>query len=328
MSVNSADRRWNGDPQKLLDCVVVGGGPAGLTAAIYLSRFLRSCVVIDCGAGRARSIPRSHNLPGFPDGLSGIELLARLEIQLHEYGSAVQNAEVDGITLSGSGFLVSCAGDVFRSRSVILATGVLNHKPDIPETMHALGVSQGLIRYCPICDGYEARLTPIAVLGADRHGAAEALFLRRYGAAVTLLAQRSLDLTTSDLQRLAKAGIDVVADPIDSLRLADDAVEVSWRGLPERSFGTLYPALGSTARNHLAAGLGADMSDQGCLLTDEHQQTSIPGFYAIGDVVEGLDQICVATGHAAIAATAIHNDLLERDFQASVGTPPGSDSQR
>lgn len=323
MSLHPADRCWDGDPQKMLDCVVIGGGPAGLTAAIYLSRFLRSCVVIDGGAGRAASIPRSHNLPGFPDGLSGIELLARLETQLHEHGSAVRRAEVDGISLSEPGFLISCAGDVFRSRSVVLATGVVNHKPNIPETMHTLGVSQGLIRYCPVCDGYEARLTPIAVLGADRHGAAEALFLRRYGAAVTLLAQRSLDLTTRDLERLERAGIDVVAEPIDDLRLADDAVEVSWRGLPRRSFGTLYPALGSTARTQLAAGLGANLSDQGCLLTDDHQQTSIPGFYAIGDVVEGLDQICVATGHAAIAATAIHNDLLERDYQASVDASTG-----
>ncbi len=321
MSVQSTDRRWDGHPQKMLDCAVIGGGPAGLTTAIYLSRFLRSCVVIDAGAGRAASIPRSHNLPGFPDGLSGIELLARLETQLREYGSAVRKAEVDEITSSGPGFLISCAGDVLRSRSVILATGVVNHKPDISETMHALGVSQGLIRYCPICDGYEARLTPIAVLGADRHGAAEALFLRQYGAAVTLLAQRSLDLATSDLERLEKAGIEVVAEPIAGLRLADGTIEASWHGLPGRSFGTLYPALGSTARTHLAAALGANMSDQGCLLTDGHQQTSISGLYAIGDVVEGLDQICVATGHAAIAATAIHNDLLERDYQTSADAP-------
>ena len=323
MSLHPADRRWDGDPQKMLDCVVIGGGPAGLTAAIYLSRFLRSCVVIDGGGGRAASIPRSHNLPGFPDGLSGIELLARLETQLHEYGSAVRRAEVDKISLSEPGFLISCADDVFRSRSIILATGVVNHKPNIPETMHALGVSQGLIRYCPVCDGYEARLKPIAVLGADRHGAAEALFLRRYGAAVTLLAQRSLDLTTSDLERLERAGVDVVAEPIDDLRLANDSIEVSWRGLPGRSFGTLYPALGSTPRTQLAAGLGANLSNQGCLLTDDHQRTSIPGFYAIGDVVEGLDQICVATGHAAIAATAIHNDLLERDYQTSVEAHTG-----
>lgn len=316
MPGHTADRRWDGDPQQTLDCVVVGGGPAGLTAAIYLSRFLRSCVVIDAGSGRAASIPRSHNLPGYPDGLSGIELLSRLEAQLHHYRGIVRRFEVDAIALSEAGFVVSYGAEVLRSRAVIFATGVVNHRPDMPEAMHAIAVTRGLIRYCPICDGYEARQTPVAVLGADHHGAAEALFLRNYGAEVTLLAQRSLDLTTSDLERLVQAGVNVVHDPIDGLRIADDAIEVSWRDARKERFGTLYPALGSTPRTRMATALGASTSAQDCLLTDEHQQTSIPGLYAIGDVVEGLDQICVATGQAATAATAIHNELLEHDYRA------------
>lgn len=311
MSEKSADVGRSNDRDQALDCIVIGAGPAGLTAAIYLQRFLRRCLVFDAGSGRAASIPRSHNLPGFPSGLSGVELLARLEIQLQEFGGHVMRAEIDGIALSNDHFAVLGEGTSYRSRSVVLATGVVNDKPDMPEAIHAIGVSQGLIRYCPVCDGYEARRSSIAVLGADQHGAAEALFLRSYGAAVTLLVQRSLDLPAGDLQALASAGVDVIEEPIEQFQLAASAVEVSWRSGRRQSFGTLYPALGSTSRTKLAVQLGAKLSDQGSVVTDKHQRTSISGFYAIGDVVEGLDQICVATGQAAIAATAIHNDLLE-----------------
>lgn len=313
MSIKSADRRREGDPDEAFDCIVIGGGPAGLTAAIYLQRFLRRCLVIDAGSGRAASIPRSHNLPGFPGGLSGTELLARLQTQLHEFGGVIEQAEVESIGLLDNDFEVCSGSDVFRSKSVILATGVINHKPDMSEVMHTIGVSRGIIRYCPICDGYEARQSSIAVLGADEHGAAEALFLRAYGASVTLLTQRTLDLTTETLANLTKAGIAVVEEPVEHLQIAATAVEGSWSGGRNRTFGTLYPALGSTPRTKLAVQLGAELSDEGSLLTDQHQQTSIRGLYAIGDVVEGLDQICVAEGQAAIAATAIHNELLERD---------------
>lgn len=312
MSEKSADVRRGDDRDNILECIVIGAGPAGLTAGIYLQRFLRRCLVFDAGSGRAATIPRSHNLPGFPGGLSGVELLARLETQLQEFGGHVIRAEVDSIALSDERFAVFCEGVAYRSRSVVLATGVVNHKPNMPEAMHVIGVSQGLIRYCPVSDGYEARRSSIAVLGADEHGAAEALFLRSYGAAVTLLVQHSLDLPADDLQALARAGIDVVEEPIEHFQLAATAIEVSWRSGRRQSFGTLYPALGSTSRTKLAVQLGAKLSDQGSLVTDKHQRTSIPGFYAIGDVVEGLGQICVATGQAAIAATAIHNDLLER----------------
>lgn len=313
MSIESADRRRDGDPDEAFDCIVIGGGPAGLTAAIYLQRFLRRCLVIDAGSGRAASIPRSHNLPGFPGGLSGTELLARLQTQLHEYGGVIEQAEVKSIGLLDKDFEVCSGSDVFWSRSVILATGVVNHKPDMSEAMHASGVSRGLIRYCPICDGYEARQLSIAVLGADRHGAAEALFLRAYGAPITLLAQHSLELNDADLRDLAQAGIDVVEEAVENFHLTASAVEVSWASGRRQSFGTLYPALGSTARTKLAVQLGAKLNDQRSLITDQHQRTSIRGLYAIGDVVEGLDQICVAEGQAAIAATAIHNELIELD---------------
>ena len=193
---------WTGDPEEVIDCLIVGGGPAGLTTAIYLSRFLRSCVVFDTAAGRAASIPRSHNLPGFPGGISGVTFLARLQAQLHEYDGTIQSGEIDAIVASGDHFSASCGLNVMYARTVVLATGVVNRRPEMPDAMHDIGVARGLIRYCPICDGYEARRMNVAVLGCDGHGAEEAEFLRAYGAKVTLLAERSLDLAPTEFARL------------------------------------------------------------------------------------------------------------------------------
>lgn len=304
---------WSGAPDQLLDCVIVGGGPGGLTAAVYLTRFLRNCVVIDAGSGRAASIPVSHNLPGFPEGISGADLLARLGAQLSRYGGLVTHGEVDAIIPSNGNFLVSYGLERLRSRSIILATGVVNHRPALSDAMHNVGVRRGLIRYCPICDGYEARHGSIAVLGADRHGAEEALFLSGYGAMVTLLAQQGLDLPADAMAALHGAGVQVISTPVAYLDVTGSQVQVLLRDEQRLSFDTLYPALGSSARSSLATSIGAKASASGCLVTDAHQRTTVKGLYAVGDVVDGLDQISVAAGHAATAATAIHNYLRELD---------------
>jgi len=311
MRLRLTDQGWTGDPEEVIDCLIVGGGPAGLMTAIYLSRFLRSCVVYDAAAGRVASIPHSRNLPGFPGGISGVAFLARLQAQLREYGGTVQSGEIDAIVALGDHFSATCELNILRARTVVLATGVLNRRPEMPDAMHDIGVARGLLRYCPICDGYEARRMNVAVLGGSGHGAEEAEFLRAYGAKVTLLAERSLDLGPTELAKLNQQGIDVAPSPVEQLRLGD-CVEVRLANGLELQFDTLYPALGSSPRR-LATLLGAKLSKLGCVLTDAHQQTSVDGVYAVGDVVEGLDQISVAAGQAAIAATAIHNLLRDRD---------------
>lgn len=299
--------------RETLDCIIIGGGPAGLTAAIYLGRFLRSCVVIDAGAGRARSIPRSHNFPGFPDGIGGADLLSRMTLQAKAYGAAIENAQADHLTITNGGFSVAAGTKSWNGRTVILATGVLNHPPAMPQATHDAALTRGLIRYCPVCDGFEAKGDNIAVLGCDDHGAAEAEFLRPYGARTTLLAQRSAELPWTDETRLLDLGIEIIKEPARRIHVDGNQIVVELidgRSLP---FDTLYPALGSSPHTQLVANIGVRLSASGCVLTDAHQQTSALGLFAAGDVVEGLDQIAVATGQAACAATAIHNLLRKRD---------------
>jgi thioredoxin reductase (NADPH) len=133
------------------DCVVVGAGPAGLTAAIYLGRFRRDVAVIDAGASRAARIPLSRNHPGFPEGVRGRTLLARMRRQAERYGASISAGRVEGLRRTEQGFRLTSEAGEMAVRAVLLATGVADVEPTIPGVDEA--VAQGLIRICPICDG-------------------------------------------------------------------------------------------------------------------------------------------------------------------------------
>ncbi|QKS02388.1 NAD(P)/FAD-dependent oxidoreductase (plasmid) [Sphingomonas sp. CL5.1] len=293
----------------MYDCVIIGGGPAGLTAATYLARFLRSTLVIDAGDGRATRIPTTHNLLGFPDGISGEDLLVRMHRHAAQYGAELVTGVVDRIDRVGTGFVVHTNAKTFSARTILLAQGVTNHRPRMAQETHDRGVAQGLIRYCPICDGYEVRGKRVAVLGCSDHGAAEALFVRRYSDTVTLLAQDSSQLSVSETANLARGGIAVKRAPVRDLSIDGEILLANLTDGQLLHFDTLYVALGTSPRSELARTAGAELSPTGCVVVDEHQQTTVAGLFAAGDMVEGLDQIAVAAGQAAKAATAIHNLL-------------------
>ena len=293
-----------------IDCLILGGGPAGLTAAIYLARFLRSVTVVDAGGSRARWIPTSHNHAGFPDGITGPELLHRMAEQAERYGAVIHRGKVDRIAPTDGGFAIT-AGDLrLASRAVLIATGTTNHRPPgIDEATHDAAVAAGLLRYCPVCDGFEARGRRIAVLGSDKHGATEAQFLRHYSAAVTLLSVRSADLDAAERKALADAGIAVFEAAVTRLDFSGGGVSVGLADGQLLSFDTMYAALGSRANSRLAEELGLSLINEACIPPGDHMTTSLEGVWAAGDIVAGLDQISVAMGHAAVAATAIHNWL-------------------
>ena len=294
------------------DCIIVGAGPAGLTAAIYLARFHLSIRLFDCGTSRASWIPTSHNHAGFPDGINGDELLGRMRDQAAKYGALREPKRVTGLTKTGELFEVHCDDQTYRGRTVLLATGVVNNQPDgMDEALHAEALSRGLLRYCPICDGYEVTDKRVGVIGTGDHGTAEAQFLRGYTADITLISPHGdHDLDEKCSRALDDAGIARVAGPcgnfaIEQGKLAVDTAE------GRLAFDSIYPALGSKIRSGLAVDCGADVSDEGCILVGDHLETSVPGLFAAGDVVVGLDQISHAMGQAGVAATTIRNHLAE-----------------
>jgi thioredoxin reductase (NADPH) len=299
------------------DAAIIGGGPAGLTAAVYLGRFLRSVVVFDSGHGRAKLIPRTNNCPGFPDGISGGDLLARLRGQAEAYSANVVEGSVQGVEYNGTFTLMTTSG-VLQASHVILATGIVDKAPEISFLPEA--IADGIVRLCPVCDAYEVRRQRIGIIGPEELALKEALFLRDYSSHVAMLCNSPEDASDVMRRKAAAAGIEVW-DNVDNLIPRHTGFDVVMAdGSPPRQIDVVYPAMGCEVRSELAVALGADCDDEGYVLVDPHLETSVPGLYAIGDVAKALNQIAVGFGHAALAATHIHNALRERERPEDTGS--------
>ena len=298
---------------KPLDCLVIGGGPAGLTAAIYLSRYHLDIMVVDGGNSRAAWIPTSHNHAGYPQGIAGKELLRLMREQAQLYGTKIENGQVTRIERDEESglFCAEWGAGSFQARTVLLATGVANRRPSIDPVLHDDAMARGLIRYCPICDGYEVTDQRVAVVGTGERGWGEARFLRSYTADITLIApdgQHELD--AEQRAGLEEIGVVLIDGPIKTIEPGEDEIAVTAAG-GRGDYDTLYPALGSDTHVQLAEMLGARLSEDCCIGVDAHQRTSVAGLYAAGDVVHGLDQISHAMGEGGVASTTIRNDLAK-----------------
>jgi len=212
----------------MLDCLVIGGGPAGLLAAIYLGRYRRSVQVIDAGESRAALIPESHNYPGF-FGIAGPELLRRLKAQANQYGAELVSDRVTSLRKKGNSFVAACSGRDVNARFILLATGLVDHCPPIEG--RPADCSSEAVRFCPICDGYEAIDRRVGVLGDLKAGGKKALFLRTYTKDVFLfLTDESENVDWQE--KLNKGNVRIVGD-VQHIRQVN------------RSFGS-----GDSARGH------------------------------------------------------------------------------
>jgi thioredoxin reductase (NADPH) len=292
----------------VIDCLIIGGGPAGLTAATYLARFRRRVLLVDAGKSRAAQIPQSHNHPGFI-GISGPELLEALRRQAGRYGVTIVSGEVTSLHKSEDVFAAQIDGTAVAAARVLLATGIKDTGPDLPGLDHA--VARAAVRYCPVCDGFEATDANVAVYGALKQAASKALFLRTYTRHVTIL---PIDTEGHGCGDLESAGIAVAPSPPEHLWETASGIGVQLQSGERLEFQALYPALGCEVHSGLAQSLGADCNEIGCVKVDDKQLSSVAGLYAAGDVVSDLHQLSVAEGHAAIASTAIHNSL-PRNFR-------------
>jgi thioredoxin reductase (NADPH) len=294
--------------REIFDCLIIGAGPAGLTAAVYLARYRRNIVIVDDGRSRAELIPESHNYPGF-QGISGAELLKALRSQAAQYGVQIRRQTVTALANGSHPGLAAALqdGETMVARHVLLATGIVDESPSLPGLRQV--IYEGSIRFCPICDAYEAMDKRIGVLGPADTAYRKALFLRTYSNNVVLLPISDAKTLDESIRRqLSEAGIRVSETVVDVER-SGEFIEATMATGRRCKFDVLYPALGCSVRSQLAAGLGARQNEEGALFVDSNQQTSVSNLYAAGDVVSDLHQLAVATGHAAIAATSIHNSL-------------------
>ena len=307
----------NSSGRAVAEIAIVGAGPAGLSAALYAARFCRRTLVLHDDAPRAARIPCTHNVPGYEDGVAGADLVARMARHASKFGACLERGNIKAIARHESEFELSAAdGRRWFARSVILATGLELNQIPIDRQLHEVALKNGVLRYCPVCDGYEYRNRRIAVVGCDVSGAAEALFLRRYSSDVTLLPWQSAELTKEEREDLAREGVSTIADPGTRYEPTETKMRLYVRGRADAlAFDIVIPALGSRPRNALAAALGLQVNEAGKVPADSPLGTSVAGLYCVGDLVEGLDQISTAMGEGAVAATRAHAWLREQDRQ-------------
>lgn len=296
-----------------IDCLIVGGGPAGLTAAIYLNRFGRRVVLADDGRSRAEMIPVVRNLPGFPQGIPGAELLERMREQAAACGTELRQGRVETVAAGDDGLIATLDGQRIRPRRILLATGVVNHRPRMEDGLHEAAVARGQLRYCPICDGHEQRGKRIGILGADEHALAEARFIGAFSPHRWLVTQDAEGVPAAQAAAAEDTGIVAIRSPIAEIDLGGEGVRLVFADAPDLHLDTLYIALGSHPRCRLARELGVTLQEDGLVPGHTDGGTSDPRVYVAGDIMSGLDQISFAIGIAARAAVHIHNGLTAED---------------
>ena len=297
------------DRTPVLDCLIIGAGPGGLTAAIYLRRFHRDIMIIDKGESRLSLIPVSHNYPGFAEGVHGATLLKTLKTQLDKLDCSVSVGEVISVARDGRGFIADWDGGRVQARKVIMATGIVDI--GLPtENWHA-AIRNGAVRLCPICDGYDVTDRNIGVVCGQENRVQHARFMRTFSADITLMLPADAPpLAQDEREALEEAGVNWLESPALDVTTVDARTPlVHTADGAQHAFDVLYPMMGERARSSLAVQLGARVGDCGDLVVDRYQRTSVDGLYAVGDVVVGVNQISVSTGQAAVAATDVHNAL-------------------
>ncbi|WP_251044149.1 MULTISPECIES: NAD(P)/FAD-dependent oxidoreductase [unclassified Lysobacter] len=244
-------------------------------------------------------------MPRVPDGVSGPELLRRMKTHAIDAGVAFEQAMVDAVTRTDEGFLVVAGERSWNARAVVLATGVSDVLPDVDWAEQAIAC--GALRLCSVCDAYEATDLRIGVYGPREAVASHARFLRSYSAHLALL---PTDEPFEDDFALAP-GDDTVRVFPPGGELSFDGTYCRYRAADgaEAVLDTVYPFLGNQTAHPLVVSAGAWPEEPGETVVDENQMTRVPGLYAIGDMVSGLNQILVAVGQAAVAATHLHNQL-------------------
>ena len=299
----------------MYDAVIVGAGPAGLSAALILGRCRRR--VLLCDTGRPRNAA-SHAMHGYltRDGVAPSDFLSLGRRDLEQYPTVElrQVAVIDAECTSDGRFgIVFESGERVRARTLLLATGVVDSIPDLPGFRELFGRS---VFHCPYCDGWEVRDQPIAIYGQGDRGVGLALELTVWSRDLVLCTDGSADLPDADRERLARNGIVVREDRGAELEHVDGVLtHIVFEGASRLARRALFFNTGQTQRSNLAIKLGCEFSDKGTVRTGKYETTHLPGLYVAGDASRDVQWVVVAAAEGAEAAFAINTALLKEDLR-------------
>ena len=299
------------------DVAVVGGGAAGLSAALVLGRARRRVVVIDAGA--PRNAPAAH-MQGFlsRDGMPPADLLDLAREEVRSYGAEIIEAEV--VQIEPGFTLVLAGGGSVTARRLLLATGGVDQLPDIPGARERWGRD---FLHCPYCHGWEVRDEPIGVLGTDAGSIDHAQLLRQWSEDIVFFSH-SHSLTAEERAALDARGIAVIEGTITALSVVDDrlhAVELSDGRVVPRTAVFMRPSLRPHAEGLIEA-LGCEVGEDGFVQVDATGQTSVAGVWVAGNASNPRAQVITAAGEGSAAAIAINADLVQEDIQAALHPSP------
>lgn len=297
-------------PETIYDVIIIGGGPAGLTAGLYTSRARLKTLLIErmIMGGQVMTTTKVENYPGFPGGIDGPDLMLKFQEHCQEFGLEVTTGEAEGLVDNGELKTLTVDGKELQARSIIITTGAEPSKLGVEgeEPFVGRGVS-----YCATCDGAFFRDVEVAIIGGGDTAAEEALFLTRFASKVYLIHRRNKLRATKILQDRLKSNekIEILWDTVvekvngDNSGMTSAALKNLKSGESrELPLAGLFVAIGVTPKAHFLTEV-LDLNADGYILTDTECRTSMPGVFAAGDVRNKLlKQIATAVGDGAVAA--------------------------
>ena len=299
------------------DIIIIGAGPAGLTAGLYAGRQNSKALVIDRGlaGGLGSEVPMMENYPGF-DLISGMALISKMKPQCEKFSEIRENQIIEDIEKRDDGIYIktkSSIGDDFNeylTKSVILATGASHRHLNVPGENEFLGRG---VAYCATCDGMFFVNRNVLMVGGGNSAAQEALYLKNIGCNVKIVHRRdSLRCEHRLEELLQEKGVEILWNStikeikgdmaVNSVTLVRDGVE------EEYETDAVFVAIGDEPSNGLAKKLGVELDENGYIITDKSQSTNVSGVYAAGDITGGVKQWIVACGEGAVAAISAYQD--------------------
>lgn len=295
----------------MYDVIIVGGGPAGLSAAMLLGRSRRKVVVFDSGEPRNRW---SDSMNGFltNDGINPAEFIQRGRAEMEKYGVEMVYKVVATATYSKGSYIVNdIDGKMYESRKMLLATGLKDDVPEIEGIEPLYGKS---VHHCQYCDGWESRDKAIAVYGLERHGIGQAMAMKTWSHNITLYTNGTDMLRRIDHELLKKNEIKVCTEAIERLEGADGKLtHIVLKNGERREQQAMFFSTGSKQQSDIGEQLGCEFTSKGVIKTKRLQQSNIPGLFVAGDAARDMQLVIVAAAEGAKAGVAINIELQNED---------------
>jgi thioredoxin reductase (NADPH) len=302
------------DDSQTREVIVIGGGIAGLSAAVYLGRAQRDTLIIDSGHSMARWEPNVANYLGFPKGVGGEELLQKGRQQAERHEVKFVADEIKVVSVRESVFVLKGTKKTYRASRLLLATGIFHLPPEIPAVKECLGHS---IFFCKDCDGYRVREKRIAILGANNEAVQYALGMLHYSACVIVATNdKKIRWDKKHAGWLAEYEIPVERKRVGKVEHRKGKIfALGFVGGKRVEIDSIFATRGDIFHTSLAEKLGAKLDGEGQIKVDHRMRTTVKGLYAAGCVTPANCQMIIAAGQGAAAAQAINRDLFEESLK-------------